>query len=182
MKKVFNNKDIMRWRDHLPWNDKDNKWGSEDPFWLRTTYHDWWFKYGRIDVYAILGFTNYTRAPAIWLLNLKHHDNKEAMEIDIVEMFENVTFSQWWHYDPHKGKSRHIRRKKFVKHCETTFVKYSVIWRKNYIIWLTDDRPRFISFRHVPSEPLAIIVNDLEWIHSIHVESDIMIKGDLSNQ
>ena len=160
------------WHDCLPWK---GEWCSNDERWLRTTYADngLWFRYGRIDVIACLGKKIDKYIPAIWLLNLLHKNHKPTMEIDVVEMFKGrVAFSQWWHYDPHIGKHRAIRRENFVKDLEENYHTYSVVWKKRYILWMVDNIPRFISFKNIPDEPMAIVVNDLEFIWELRIRTN----------
>ena len=174
-----------RWYNRLPWDTNDHKWGTdpEKNLWLNTTYNKrendpgLWFLYGRIDILATLGYGNPNRVPALWLLNLHHVNDKPTMEIDIIEIFKKgrkdiLAFSQWWHYNPHKGKSKKIRRQKVAHKARIKEFKYSLIWKKNYILWLMNDLPRFISFRNIPDEPLSIIVNDCDNVRELRIRSE----------
>lgn len=166
------------WHNELPWNDSNNnRWGSAEPiWWLRTTYNrkdkpkdGLWFKYGRIDTYAIAGQSaKRIRCAAIWLLNLEQNVN----EVDILEYMadpDRMVFSQWWGYNPHKGKSKSYR---CLKKKAKVITKYSLIWKKRYMVWLINNFPVYISFRKIPKVPMAIIVNDLENLNKIVIKSN----------
>ena len=160
------------WNNDFPWDETDN---TKPDWWLRTTYNrkdkireGLWFKYGRIDTYAKAGQpAKIERCAAIWLLNLEQGIN----EIDILEyMYPNrMVFSQWWEYHPHKGKTIVYR---FLSKKAGKLTKYSVIWKKNYIIWLVNNFPVYLSFRKIPKVPMAIIVNDLDFLDKIVIKSN----------
>ena len=166
------------WYNELPWNNPNtNEWGSNEPYWwLRSTYNrsnetgvGLWFKYGRIDTYAKAGQpAKEKRCAAIWLLNLE----EGVYEIDIMEYMANpnrFVFSHWWGYNPHKGKRIKYR---LLSKKANSIVKYSLIWKKNYMVWLVNNFPVYLSFRRIPKVPMSIIINDLDVLNKITINSN----------
>ena len=156
----------MSWDIDLPWCDHSGNYdwcsvGGRN--WFRSTYGKIGFKYGRIDFYVRLGEPS-EYWPALWLLNLENG----VQEVDVVEhMDKGLVFSQWWDYYPHKGRNRCIKRMRLRRKAVYDEIKYSLIWKKRYLVWLINDIPRFFSFSHIPDSYLYIIISDVDNISKI---------------